>query len=233
MAKCIICDRNIYSGMASRCADDGYVCDECLGKYFDIKPDFLFRKQSEVDALLKNNSEEIQKIFKDGNAEELKKQEQIAEEKRIKEEETERQLKELEKLKENSHNVVVTTCDLHRDYEVIGPVYIQINNRSNQFSTLKKKHLDHLQELKDIGQGSNDQMSGLEVLELLFLNGGAYNGHTNFDDAFFIAVEELKEKAALLKADAVIGMRQDIDLDSNGFQYFYLQMYGTAVRYLD
>ena len=31
-------------------------------------------------------------------------------------------------------------------------------------------------------------------------------------------------------ADAVIGMRQDIDIDTNGFSYFYLQMYGTAVR---
>ena len=42
---------------------------------------------------------------------------------------------------------------------------------------------------------------------------------------------KLKEKAMLMGADAVIGMRQDLDLDSNGFQYFYLQMYGTAVRF--
>ena len=32
-------------------------------------------------------------------------------------------------------------------------------------------------------------------------------------------------------ADAVIGMRQDIDLDTNAFTYFYLQMYGTAVKF--
>lgn len=31
-------------------------------------------------------------------------------------------------------------------------------------------------------------------------------------------------------ADAIIGMRQDIDMDTNGFAYFYLQMYGTAVK---
>jgi uncharacterized protein YbjQ (UPF0145 family) len=35
----------------------------------------------------------------------------------------------------------------------------------------------------------------------------------------------------MLGADAVIGMRQDIDLDTNGFQFFYLQMYGTAVKF--
>ncbi len=31
-------------------------------------------------------------------------------------------------------------------------------------------------------------------------------------------------------ANAIVGMRQDIDIDSNGFQYFYMQMYGTAVK---
>ncbi len=35
----------------------------------------------------------------------------------------------------------------------------------------------------------------------------------------------------MLGADAVIAMRQDIDLDTEGFQFFYLQMYGTAVRF--
>ena len=35
-----------------------------------------------------------------------------------------------------------------------------------------------------------------------------------------------------MKADAIVGMRQDIDLDTAGWQFFYLQMYGTAVRYL-
>ena len=32
----------------------------------------------------------------------------------------------------------------------------------------------------------------------------------------------------MLGTDAIIGMRQDIDLDTSGFQFFYLQMY--AVR---
>lgn len=34
----------------------------------------------------------------------------------------------------------------------------------------------------------------------------------------------------MLGADTVICMKQDIDLDTNGFAYFYLQMYGTAVK---
>jgi predicted RNA-binding Zn-ribbon protein involved in translation (DUF1610 family) len=49
---------------------------------------------------------------------------------------------------------------------------------------------------------------------------------------FFIAVEELKKRAAMLSADAIIGMRQDIDMDTSTFQFFYLQMYGTAVKFI-
>ena len=77
--------------------------------------------------------------------------------------------------------------------------------------------------MQEKGQRSNDRPGFFELFE-------SSNHHFNFDIAFFIAVEELKERAALLGADAVIGMRQDIDLDSVGFKYFYLQMYGTAVK---
>jgi uncharacterized protein YbjQ (UPF0145 family) len=56
-------------------------------------------------------------------------------------------------------------------------------------------------------------------------------GQNDFDKAFFISVQELKARASILKADAIISMRQDLDLDTNGFQYFYMQMYGTAVKF--
>ena len=38
-------------------------------------------------------------------------------------------------------------------------------------------------------------------------------------------------RAEKMGADAIIGMHQDIDMDTNHFQYFYLQMYGTAVKF--
>ncbi|MFD0778856.1 hypothetical protein ACFQZF_10515 [Flavobacterium myungsuense] len=41
----------------------------------------------------------------------------------------------------------------------------------------------------------------------------------------------MKSRASILQADAIVSMRQDIDLDTNGFQHFYLQMYGTAVKF--
>ena len=55
-------------------------------------------------------------------------------------------------------------------------------------------------------------------------------GQSDFEKAFFVAVQELKKRAAILGADAIIGMRQDIDLDTNTFQFFYLQMVRDAVR---
>ncbi len=62
---------------------------------------------------------------------------------------------------------------------------------------------------------------------------GAYSvGQNEFEKAFFIATEELKKRAKMLGADAIICMRQDIDLDTNNLQFFYLQMYGTAVKYI-
>ena len=56
-------------------------------------------------------------------------------------------------------------------------------------------------------------------------------GQSDFELAFYIAVQELKKRAAMVNADAIIGMRQDIDLDTNAFAYFYLQMYGTAIKF--
>ncbi len=229
MARCIICNNSVYSGEAKLCADNSYICNSCLSKVYRTKADFLFRYQSEIDQLLKHNGDEVKKIISEMSEENERKQKDEEEKQRIRNEEI---LIRQEEIRKTAKKVIVTTGDLHRDYEIIGPVYIQVNNKSNQFSTLRKKHVERLEELQKSGQGSNDSTSFLEIMELLFLNGGAYNGHSVFDDAFFVAVEELKEKAAWLGADAVVGMRQDIDLDSTGFQYFYLQMYGTAVKYL-
>ncbi len=65
-----------------------------------------------------------------------------------------------------------------------------------------------------------------------FLYGEFSVGQSDFEKAFYIAVQELKKRAKLLDAHAIVGMRQDIDLDTTAFQHFYLQMYGTAVRFV-
>ncbi len=210
MAECKICNKRIGFSDGSNTVADGVICDECLAKALGNVPvRSLYNYAKQIKEFEKMTAEEVMAVSR-------KKEEAAS----IKEE-----------LLNKKTDIVVTTMDLHRDYEIIGPVYIQINNRSNMFSSLRTKYSNLLENIKSSGQGSNDKISGLEIMQVLFVNTGTYNGHANFDDAFFIAVEELKERAALLGADAVIGMRQDIDLDSNGFQYFYLQMYGTAVKF--
>jgi hypothetical protein len=127
------------------------------------------------------------------------------------------------------HNIIVTTTDLKREYEIIGPVYYQVSNKgifSSALSKLSKKYKREIAELKKSGQVSPDEF------DWGFLYGELSFGMENeFDEAFFVSVRELQLRAEKIGADAIIGMRQDVDLDTNHFQNFYLQMYGTAVKY--
>ena len=125
-------------------------------------------------------------------------------------------------------NIIVTTGDLNRDYEILGPVYFQVSNKGlfgSALSNLKKKYISEIQAMKKKGTMSQDRM------DWGFLYGEWSVGQSDFESAFFIATEEIKKRAEMVGADAVICMRQDIDMDTNGFSYFYLQMYGTAVKF--
>lgn len=133
-----------------------------------------------------------------------------------------------EEREDAAEKIIVTTCDLKEDYEVIAPVYFQLSNKgvfSSTYSELYQKYRDKLYQKKKQGVLSDSKA------DWGFLYGEWSVGQNEFDKAFYIAVEELKVRAAALGADAIIGMRQDIDLDTNGFSYFYLQMYGTAVKF--
>ena len=124
--------------------------------------------------------------------------------------------------------IIVTTGDLHRDYEVLGPVYFQVSNKGlfgSALGNLKKKYTAEIQNMKRQGSMSQDKA------DWGFLYGEWSVGQNDFEAAFFIATEELKKRAEMVGADAVICMRQDIDMDTNGFAFFYLQMYGTAVKF--
>jgi len=131
--------------------------------------------------------------------------------------------------------MIVTTADLKDDYDVIGPVYFQLSNKgffSSKFSELEAYYQNELDQYKKRGQIDKKRQLdwGAFGYALVFDTLEVSPGHGLFDRAFFISVEELKKRAKQLGADAVIGMRQDIDIDSQGFQFFYLQMYGTAIK---
>ena len=127
-----------------------------------------------------------------------------------------------------SNKIIVTTGDLKNDYDVIGPVYFSVSNKGlfgSQLGNLIKKYKGEIENLK------KEALLSKERSDWGALWGEFSAGQNDFDKAFFIAVQELKSRAAILDADAIIAMRQDIDLDTSGFQYFYLQMYGTAVKF--
>lgn len=128
----------------------------------------------------------------------------------------------------DANKIIVTTGDLKENYEVIGPVYFQVSNKglfSSALSNLVKKYQAEIQNMRASGQLAEFRA------DWGFLYGEWSVGQNEFDKAFYVATMELKQRAARLGADAIIGMRQDIDLDTNAFAYFYLQMYGTAVKF--
>jgi uncharacterized protein YbjQ (UPF0145 family) len=127
-----------------------------------------------------------------------------------------------------SNKIIVTTGDVKVDYEILGPVYFSVSNKGlfgSQLGTLVKKYKSEIDTLK------KESLMSTEKADWGVLYGEFSAGQNDFDKAFFIAVQELKARASILKADAIICMRQDLDLDTNGFQYFYMQMYGTAVKF--
>ena len=125
--------------------------------------------------------------------------------------------------------LIVTTGDVKQAYQILGPVYFQVSNKgifSSSLSKLVKQYSAEIADAKKQGQ------VGASRTDWGVLYGEFSVGQSDFEKAFFIAVQELKKRASLLGADAVIGMRQDIDLDTTAFQFFYLQMYGTAVKFI-
>lgn len=123
--------------------------------------------------------------------------------------------------------VIVTTGDLKEDYEIIGPVYFQVSNKGLFSSTLSDLVNKYSAEFEDM---KNHALMSERRSDWGFLWGEYSVGQNDFEKAFFVATQELKKRAVILGGDAVVSMRQDIDLDTSGFQYFYLQMYGTVVK---
>lgn len=143
--------------------------------------------------------------------------------------------------------IFVTTTDIKREYDIIGPVFYQINDAGSgkMIFQKQKEYRSVINALKDQNQLVNQNASITESIGALsgmielFSTGDIPsstkdllgNGHTQFDEAFFISVEELKKRAYYMGADAIIGMKEELNLDTNGFQHFYMQMYGTAVKF--
>jgi uncharacterized protein YbjQ (UPF0145 family) len=127
----------------------------------------------------------------------------------------------------SNDEIIVTTGDIRDDYTIIGPVYYQISNKGLFGSELGKKIKEYKKEIDEL---KKNHLIDRDKSDWGFLYGELSVGQTDFDKAFYIAVKELSGRARTIGANAIIHMKQDINLDTNGFQYFYLQMYGTAIK---
>jgi|SRR5699024_5282703 len=124
-------------------------------------------------------------------------------------------------------DIIITTNDLKEEYEIIGPVYYHVSNKGFFTSKLSKLIDKYKKELKQL---KTEEIQGKTNWKLAF-GEHALTVDNRFDKAFYVAARELQEIAKKMNADAIIGMRQSIELDRVGFQYFYLQLYGTAVKF--
>ena len=120
--------------------------------------------------------------------------------------------------------IIVTTCDVKQDYQIICPVCVQISNNGALGKTFNKLSKEYLSPKNQIETPTFDENT------MVLLNNKNID-HSKFEQVFFIGVEELKKRAKSIGADAVIGLRQDFDLGENDFDYFYLQLYGTAIKF--
>ena len=150
--------------------------------------------------------------------------------------EREKKQKEYEEWYNNVYKPVkaipVTTCDItDRKYEIVRPCFYQVSNKGLFADKLGKELQDrinskYLDETKQETEGSDGWGA------LLYLERSV--NQDEFEKAFAVAIIAMKKQALLAGGDAVIGYTQDIDLDTNGpHAWFYLQCYGTIIRFLD
>lgn len=149
-----------------------------------------------------------------------------------KEENRQKEEKWLQEIYNPVKNVIVTTCDIKdRKYEIIRPCFYQVSNKGWFNDKLMNELKDpvakkYLQETKQ----EQEKESALGF----FFYGEASVHQEEFEEAFTAAVVNLKKQALAAGGNAVIGYRQNIEIDTdNKHAWFYLQCYGTIVKFVD
>ena len=123
--------------------------------------------------------------------------------------------------------ITVTTADLHEPYQIVGPIFTHVSNQglfSSRFTKLKKAYQEEIAAMKaQLGESGTEPTGWAAITAEL-------SSDNDFDSAFHIAVQELRKRALLIGADAIVGMRHDIDFNPQSAGTFYVMMYGTGVR---
>lgn len=226
MSNCTLCSTklkftNTPSFSGGKLSDGGVICTHCFKKVNKLNPDFAFK-------LKRHSTSEIKNLFREKEESDKRKEIEL----KKKNETIDPVLNEEQHINTNQtmKEIIVTTTDLKREYEILGPIYFQVSNKgifSSALSRYIKKHKKKIEDLKKQGQADTNHEMDWGILYGEF----SFGMENDFDKAFFVAVRELQLRAERIGADAIIGMKQDIDMDTNHFQNFYLQMYGTAVKF--
>ena len=117
-------------------------------------------------------------------------------------------------------DIIITTMDWNqRPYEVVGTVYFQVRNSGKPHKELLKKYKSELEEMR--------KTEKLPETPKGFFN---WTG-SELEECFFIGQEELKKRANILQADAIIGFTESTDIYNDSGNWFFMQMYGTAIRF--
>ena len=151
MGTCRICGKNfgLMGGYMEEFTGERLnVCVDCIKKFRQISEEDSSRVRTIVDDLISScNNEKTLPILKKYKAKAVadsQMKEQIAIMKK----------REVEK----TPDVIVTTCDLKEDYEVVAPVYFQLSNKgvfSSTYSRLAAEYSSKLQQLKEQGMLAN------------------------------------------------------------------------------
>ena len=233
MDSCSICGRDRSPEVKLSKIKGGWVCNNCIKRsalVFDF-PDWQQRSKAIGKMTVDEMKESIERGRRIHETERMERERQAANVAEAKK--AEEVAREAER--DRRKNFPVTTVDLHRPYEVICPLFFQTSNKGlfggSTYDKLAAEYREELSKQKAEGLFSPETSASQQLLEVLLEPRPV--GQSSFDAAYYIAVEELKRRAFLVGADAIVGLNADFDLDTNGFQYFYLQVYGTAVRFTD
>lgn len=226
MDSCSFCGRDRSPEVKLSKIKGGWVCNNCMRESalsIDY-PDWQQRSKVVGKMTIDEMKESLDRGRKIHEAERMERERQA---------QAAAEAKEAEQGKRKSFPV--TTVDLHRPYEVICPLFFQLSNKGlfggSTYDVLATEYREEISKRKADGIFSLETSASQQLLEVL-LDPRAV-GHNSFDAAYYIAVEELKRRAFLVGADGIVGLHADFDLDTNGYQFFYLQVYGTAVRFVD
>jgi hypothetical protein len=159
----------------------------------------------------------------------LSKEERI-DQKRAKEEAKLKAVEDEKKRRAIVNKIIVTTSGLSCKYEVLGPIYFNMKYSGLSSSSLYNLSRKYEKEIDDEMVSRKRAVNNKKDWNFDYGKFSMEEG--DIDKAFYVSVQELKERAFLIDSDAIICMKYDFDLvvTPNSIAHYYFHMYGTAVR---